>query len=225
MNTKKKLIDDGFRAELVETAYFDGIMEIPSIAKPDKIIIPKGMVPYSCIDRSDGKDQFLCFYEHDAKFADCLASIDDHLGRMKEFSGIVSPDCSLYIDMPLCLQITNVYLNRAYGYYLQSKGHYVVPNIRWGDERTYTTVELPEKVAFLGVAKQSIVSIGTYGQVRRKEDKRYFREGLIAMLETLEPEVVLVYGPKTKQVFAGLEDRTRFVFFPDWITRKKGGAG
>ena len=43
----KNLIDDGFRAELVETAFFDGIMEIPVIERPDKIIIPDGLVPFS----------------------------------------------------------------------------------------------------------------------------------------------------------------------------------
>ena len=44
---KKNIIDDGFRADLVETALFDGIMEIPHIKRPDKIIIPKGIVPFS----------------------------------------------------------------------------------------------------------------------------------------------------------------------------------
>lgn len=42
---RKNIIDDGFRSDLVETALFDGCFEIPSISKPDKIIIPKGIVP------------------------------------------------------------------------------------------------------------------------------------------------------------------------------------
>ena len=33
-------------------------------------------------------------------------------------------------------------MNRAVGHYLQSQGLYVIPNIRWGDERSFTTVEL-----------------------------------------------------------------------------------
>jgi len=43
------------------------------------------------------------------------------------------------------------------------------------------------------------------------------------MLDELEPEVVLVYGPMPDKIFHGLEDRTRFVPYPDWITLKKGG--
>ncbi len=123
--------------------------------------------------------------------------------------------------MPLCLQIANIYMNRAIGHHLQQQGLYVVPNIRWGDERTYTTSVLPEKVAFLGVEKHSIVSIGTYGCVRGEENRHHFRNGLIAMLDELEPEIVLVYGSMPKGIFQELETRTRFVQYPDWITSMK----
>lgn len=220
----KTIVDDGFRADLVETAFFDGSMEIPMIEKPSEIIIPKGLVPFSNRKRDASHQCFICFYEHDIRFRDCLLATDKYLDELAQYPGIISPDCSLYIDMPLCLQITNVYMNRAIGHYLQSKGFYVIPNIRWGDERTYTTIELPEKIAFLGAPKHSIVSVGTYGCVRSRESKHYFREGLIAMLNELEPEVVLVYGAMPRQVFEGLDSRTRFVNYPDWITYKKAGG-
>ena len=57
--------------------------------------------------------------------------------------------------------------------------------------------------------------------VQTAESKRYFREGLIAMLDELEPQVVLVYGSMPNQIFGGLSDRTKFVQFPDWTTRMK----
>ena len=94
-------------------------------------------------------------------------------------------------------------------------------NIRWGDERTYTDVLFGEKVAFQGVDKHSIVSIGTYGQIQTAESKRYFREGLIEMLKELEPEVVLVYGSMNDIVFRDLKHLTNFIPFPDWTTRQK----
>lgn len=123
--------------------------------------------------------------------------------------------------MPLVLQIANTYMNRAIGHYLQSKGLYIIPNIRWGDERSYTTIELPEKFAFLGVPKHSIVSIGTYGCIKSKENKIYFTEGLEAMLEELEPEVVLVYGGMPDSIFAKVKDRAKFVHYPDWTSIQK----
>lgn len=41
---KENLVDEGFRVSLVETAFFDGDLEIPHIEAQEKIIIPTGMV-------------------------------------------------------------------------------------------------------------------------------------------------------------------------------------
>lgn len=219
-NTFENLVDEGFRISLVETAYFDGIHEIPRVEKNDKVIIPSGMVPFSLREQSENFEDFVCFYEHDIKFRSILTQTESFIEDLKRFPGVITPDCSLYIDSPLCAQILSVYLNRAVGHYLQSQGIYVIPNIRWGDERTYTTEFLGEKVAFLGVEKHSIVSVGTYGQIKRAEDKKYFKEGLEAMLDELEPEAVLVYGSMPDSIFGDFKNRTRFVQYQDWTTRK-----
>lgn len=215
---------DGFNPHWVEQAFFDGIMEIPKIERPKKIYIPEQIVPFTCRNKTDGKESVVCFYEKDKTFADFINNPDKYIGELNKFNGIITADPSLYIDMPLCLQIADVYFNRAVGCFMQSKGMYVIPNIRWGDERTYTTCVLPEKIAFLGAPKHSIVSIGTYGQIKSREDKFYFREGLIAMLDELKPKIVLVYGAMPKYIFEGLENRTHFVDYPDWITLKKRGG-
>ena len=215
------LVDEGFRVSLVEKAFFDGKFEIPHIDAPKDIIIPSGMVPFSIRERSPEKKDFVCFYEHDINFREILTNTEEYVDDLKRFPGIITPDCSLYIDAPLCVQIADIYLNRAVGYYFSQQGIYVVPNIRWGDERTYTSDYLGEKVAFQGVDKHSIVSIGTYGQIRSAESKRFFREGLIEMLKELEPEVVLVYGAMPKKIFGDLLNKTKFVQFPDWTTRMK----
>lgn len=217
----KNLIDDGFNAELVSGAFFDGVFEIPVIKRPDKIIIPKSIIPFTQIKRSKDKTEAVHFYEHDIKFSNVLTSTKKFLSELSEFSAIISPDCSLYRDMPLCLQIANTYMNRAVGSFLQAHGLYVIPNIRWGDERSYTAIELPEKFAFLGVPKQSIVSISTYGCIRGKENKHYFKEGLKAMLDELEPKVVLVYGAMPNSVFDEFKNKTEFVNYPDWISTKR----
>lgn len=124
--------------------------------------------------------------------------------------------------MPPVLQAANVYMNRAVGYRMSRLGYYVIVNVRWGDETTYTDVLYPEPVAFLGAPKDSIVSIGTYGCSKTRRDKRYLREGLEAMLDYLTPQVVLVYGAMPGYVFDGLKSRAEFVGFLDWTTRMKG---
>ena len=199
---KENLVDEGFRVSLVETAFFYVKFEIPHIDAPDKIIIPNGMVPFSVRERSQDKKDFVCFYEHDINFRDILTKTEEYVDELKQYPGIITPDCSLYIDAPLCVQIADIYLNRAVGHYLQKQGLYVIPNIRWGDERTFKEEFLGEKVAFQGVDKHSIVSVGTYGQIQSAESKRFFREGLSEMIKELEPEVVLVYGSMPDTIFA-----------------------
>ena len=204
MNTKKRkaVLDDGCSPELVSGADFDGIFEIPVIRKPDRIIVPKTIVPFSQKDRmSPSKDIAIGFHEMDPEFAEVLISPTDFISDFSKYGAIITPDCSLYRCAPLAVQITNVYRNRAIGYYYQSRGQYVIPQIRWGSEETYTTKVLPEKVAFLGAPRNSILAIGTYGCIQNKDDKYHFKAGLESMLETLEPDTVLVYGSMPDTIF------------------------
>lgn len=224
MKAPKCIIDDGFRPDLVEGADFDGIFEIPHVPGPKEFIIPDRMIPFTKRKYHDSGKEFIVFYEHDIKFREILTSADDYLDELRQFAGIVNPDCSLYRDMPLTLQITNTYMSRAVGYKFWKEGIYSVPNIRWGDERSYTTELFPEPFAFQGVDKHSIVSIGTYGCIRGSENKEHFRNGLAAMLKYLEPEIVLVYGPMPDDIFAEHLNCTRFIRFDDWTSIKKKEA-
>lgn len=212
------VITDGCNSELVKDAEFDGLFQIPIIKKPEKIIIPRSMVPFSKAEKVEPERFAVCEYENDRDFSELLINTKEYVKELKKFQAFVTPDCSLYWDMPFAAQVVNKYRNHVIGHYMQSKGVYVIPNVRWGDERTYTTKYFPEKLAFLGVEKHSIVSIGSYGVVKQKEEKRIFREGLEAMIETLEPEVVLVYGAMPDEIFKEYEFDVQFVKYDDWTS-------
>ena len=78
-----------------------------------------------------------------------------------------------------------------------------------------------QPLAFLGVEKHSIVSIGTYGVVKTALEKQHFKAGLKAMIEYLEPRIVLVYGSMPKALFEEVEKKTVFYRYPDWTTYTK----
>ena len=221
---KKINMDDGFNAELVETAFFDGILEIPQIQPPKEFVIPERMIPINKLSASVDHHEMIVPYVFDTEFGDIVRNPQAYVKIFRQFPAMASLDNSLYIDSPLAVQIANVYRSRAIAYYFQSQGINVIPNIRWGDERSYTTCVLPECFAFLGIPKHSIVCLGTYGACQTKEEKLYMRNGLIAMLDILSPEVVLVYGSMSDRIFHGLYDRTRFIQYPDWTSAKKKGA-
>ncbi len=120
--------------------------------------------------------------------------------------------------MPLWEQIANIGVSRSIGHYLQQQEKYVIPNARWGDERTYTKGIFDYIPAFSGIPKNSVVSIGTYGCSKSKEDKYYLEAGLEAMLTELTPQDVIVYGSYNPKIFGKYERYTRFHHLPDWTT-------
>lgn len=211
----KNNFDEGFNLEWVETAFFDGELEIPKIEPPKKIIIPPAMIPFSKRNCSKSFSECLIFYEHDIKFEEIIRQPKKFLNDILHFPAIVTPDNSVYRDAPLTVQIANVYRNRAVGHFFQKSGAYVITNVRWGDERSYTKKSFAGKICILGRA------VGTYGCIQGKENNYYFRAGLEAMLEELTPKVVLVYGSMPKNIFGGVLHKTEFVNYPDRISKMR----
>lgn len=225
-NTKTKRnanLDDGCNPELAVNAIFDGIMGIPTIHAPNPKFIPKGITPFSQLHRAPTDHEAIGFFEKDPKFSQVLIDPEANIQDFLRFKGIISIDCSLYRDAPLATHVINIYRSRLIGTYYQSKGVNVIPLVRWGDERTYTTSYFPEKVAFLGIEKNSMIAIGTYGCIGGIGNKYHFKAGLDAMLMELTPSTVLVYGSMPQSVFGPYIHYTKFIQFDDWTTRMKGG--
>ncbi|MCR4600122.1 MAG: DUF4417 domain-containing protein [Clostridia bacterium] len=224
MSKKKVYMDDGFNPEFVETARFDGILEIPVLDPPREFVIPDRMIPLTKLKRSENHSEIVVPYVYDSEFSDILRNPDKYVDELSKHPAAASLDNSAYVDSPLEVQIANVYRSRAIGHHLQKRGVNIIPNVRWGDERSYTTCVLPEKFAFLGLPKHSILSVGTYGACKTREEKFHLRNGFIAMLDELEPECVLIYGAMPKDVFFDLYDRTNFIQYSDWTSTKKRRA-
>lgn len=216
------LFYDGFNSELIETAFFDGFLEMPVLNAPKEIILPTSAVPYSQRKKLKSDTEMLVFYEQDPEFRDFVSVPQNFMEELKNVKIFSTPDCSVYRDMPYVFQLANIAVSRSVGYYLQQQGKYVIPNARWGDKRTYTKSHFDSIPAFSGIPKNSIVSIGTYGCSKSKEDKYFLEAGLDAMLEELTPKVVVVYGSYSTKIFGKYERYTYFHHLPDWISFKKG---
>lgn len=198
-------IDDGFSSFLVEGAKFAGKYQIPELMRQESSI-PKNLIPFDKRKKYDGKDIAVDFYMHDKTFRQVLSHADRYVDDLKRFGAVITPDCSLYRDMPLCLQITNTYLNRAVGFFYQKKGIMVIPNVRWGDERSY-------EFCFLGVPKNGMVAVSTHGCIHSQENKEYFRKGLAAMMSELRPRIVLVHGYMPDAVFTDFSGMAQFIHY------------
>lgn len=113
-----------------------------------------------------------------------------YLNRVRKFNGIISPDYSVYIDLPFAHQVWNIYRDRVTCMWLRRLGLNVIFNLRWGDYRTY-------KIAFSGIEKHSVIAIGSHGLIKQPENRIIFMNGFKEMIKSVEPSCLVIYGPYT----------------------------
>lgn len=118
-NYSRKGCKDVFRSFLVRNATYDGSLEMPCIKSVD--VIPHKLTVFSKSIRSKDFNSFVHFFEDDVQFERIWNAPNRYLPILKNFDGVITPDFSLYRDMPLVMQEWNTYRNRAIGYWLQEK--------------------------------------------------------------------------------------------------------
>ncbi len=183
---------DVFNAFLVKNANYEGKYEIPKLKATSAI--PSKVIPFSRAISSKEYDAWVVFYENDDKFIRVWNNPNKYLPILQRFRGVISPDFSVYRNMPLCMQIESTYKGKALGHFWQEHGIDVIPNVRFNDERTF-------EFCFEGVPKNSIVSVGTHGCLKKNIDKEYFKIGLSEMVKVLSPKTVIVYGVAPDGIF------------------------
>lgn len=115
------------------------------------------------------------------------------------------------------MQIWNTYRNRTIGYWLQSKGINIIPNIRWGDERTY-------EFAFEGIEKGGTVAVGTYGCLQNKDDRYYFEKGLKELVGSLQPNTIVSYSYAPDNIFKKYKEKgINVIVIPSYFDTIKVG--
>jgi len=195
LRTKPKDRRDVWNAGLLDGCRFDGKYEMPMLPKCS--IVPDKLTAFSDakIDKADGS--FIHTFQDDYKFERLRRRPRRYLRLLLSYGGAIAPDFSVYRAMPLSLQINSVFRSRALGYWWAKNGVTVVPNVRWGDERSY-------EFCFDGLPQGSVVAVGTHGCIKRIRDRNYFLEGFFVMLERIRPTTVIVYGAASDDIFLPL---------------------
>lgn len=176
---------DVFRSFLVSDATYDGALEIPVIQPTDQL--PNRLISFSKAMGTDDYDQWVHFYEDDGGFERVWNRPNYYLPRLKKFRGVITPDFSLYRDMPLVMQQWNTYRGKALGHWWQTQGMIVLPNVRTADARSYS-------FSCYGVPRESPICMGTHGCMRIREDRELFKAGLLYVISELHPSHIIFYG-------------------------------
>lgn len=176
--------------------------------------IPKNLIGFNYAKTNKDKNVGIHFYLDDYQFERVWNDPDIYADMLSEYDCILSPDFSLYLDMPMPMKIWNVYRSRQIGQYYQLQGIKVIPTISWGEKETFS-------FCFKGIPKGSIVSISTIGVKKDKEALQIWKDGMDAMIKEIEPSTILVYGGKLDYDYGNI----KVVYFENKVTEMMAKDG
>lgn len=173
-----------------------GRYNIPKIKK--ECFIPSHLIDFSQALTSKDFEAGIHFYIDDNRFERIWRSPQRYLPILRKFSCVLSPDFSLYQDMPLAMKIWNIYRSRFLGQIMQRAGIRVIPTISWAAKDTYS-------FCFSGIDSNSVISISTLGTLNTKKAQGIFQQGCQKMCSVIKPKTILLYGSLPDYDFGKIE--------------------
>lgn len=181
-----------------------GFPQVPSFSGP----LPGVFVGFNYINQKTDDKRGLHFYVDDYQFERLWRSPELYLHALSRFSCIISPDFSMYIDMPQPMKIWNTFRNRFFAAWWQTRGLNVIPNVSWADPDSY-------KYCFEGLPVASIIAVNSMGVCKNSLSKYLWRKGYDEALSRLNPTMVLRYGHSVEG-----EDTSRTIFIKNTVIER-----
>lgn len=181
--------------------------QMPEIKNDD--IIPSRLIGFNYAKSSKDTATGIHFFIDDYQFERLWNNPEKYTDVLKPYECILTPDFSLYLEMPMPMKIWNVYRSRQIGAFYQSKGIKVIPTISWAERDTF-------EFCFRGIAEGSTVAISTIGVRDDENALKIWHEGVDAMIENIRPSNIIVYGSDLEHDYKGIN----IVKFSNEVTKK-----
>lgn len=163
-----------------------GIPDMPYTGK-----LPASLIAYNAkqaLSKAEPGDA-VHFFLDDYRFETVWSQPQRSLSRIAKVGMALSPDFSLWGQMPLVMQLWQVYRSRWCAMWMHSNGISVIPTVSWSTRETFP-------FAFQGIAMKSTVAISTVG-IGPDEEKAFAR-GVDELMYQVMPEKIVVYGRALK---------------------------
>lgn len=199
--------NDTYNLGIIDNENASEFWQMP-IIKNDNFI-PSKLIGFNYAKTSKEKNVGIHFYLDDYQFERLWNKPEEYVDILKQYECILSPDFSLYMDMPMPMKIWNIYRSRLIGQYYQSQGIKVIPTLSWAEEETF-------EFCFEGIPKGSIVSISTIGVKKNKEALKIWRAGVDELIRRIEPSTILIYGGKLDYDYGNIE----VIYYENQVTER-----
>lgn len=169
----------------IDYGKLDGKWEIPTLRRCD--YVPDTLISFNYVLSAQERSGGVHFFIDDYQFERMWNSPKKYLNKLAEYDCCLSPDFSLYLDMPLAMQMWNVYRSRMVGKMMDDVGIRVIPTLQWSDSRSY-------EFCFDGIEPGGTVAVSTIGVKRDSNAMQIWIDGMKEAEKRLKPSNVLVYG-------------------------------
>lgn len=171
--------------------------------------IPDKLIGFNYAKTSKEKNVGIHFYLDDYQFERLWNNPEEYVDILKQYECILSPDFSLYMDMPMPMKIWNIYRSRQIGQYYQNQGIKVIPTLSWAEPETF-------KFCFEGIPQGSIVSISTIGVKKNKEALKIWKQGVDELIKQIKPTTILIYGGKLDYDYENI----KVIYYENQVTER-----
>lgn len=206
--------DGGYNLDLVSRADCgrDGMPRLrPCMARPSDMI---GFNYAKSMPDTDKAGRACHFFIDDYQFERVWSRPAAYLDCLRGFDCVLTPDFSLYMDMPDAMQRWNRYRAQALGLYWQREGLRVVPTLSWAQPESYA-------FCFAGVPHRSTVAVSTVGVKGNGSALAVWRDGMADAMHRLSPRRVLLYGGAVDFDFGEAE----VIEYRNGVTERMDGHG
>ena len=200
--------DNTFKAynlDMIDLSRCDGKYQIPHIEKEN--FVPDELIGFNYMLTNENKHVGVHCFVDDYQFERLWNTPDRYLDKLQEYDCVLTPDFSLYTEMPIAMKIWNVFRSRLIGQWLQDNGCIVIPTISWCEEETF-------EFCFDGLEKGGTVAVSTIGV--KKDSMDIWTKGMDEMIKRLKPKTILVYGGKVEYDYKNI----KVVYFENKVTER-----
>ena len=172
-----------------------GFYQMPIIKACD--YVPTDLIGFNYAKSTNKTDCGIHFFIDDYQFERVWNSPDENIERLRKFQCVLTPDWSLYMDMPMALKVWNVYRQRLIGQIFQDSGLTVIPTLSWAEPETYN-------FCFDGIEQGGTVAVSTVGVMKSKSARAIWADGMSEAIKRLKPKNIICYGTKIDFNFSGV---------------------
>lgn len=184
-----------------------GELEMPVIHRNK--YVPSKLTPFNSAKTEKEYSSGVHFFIDDYQFERIWRNPSAYVNMLGRFQCVLSPDFSIFVDMPEPMKIWNVFRNRLLGSWWQTNGINVIPTVSWAEPESF-------KYCFAGVEPNGVVAVSTLGVGRTGRTKRLWTMGVEEMVKRLQPSTILIYG---KEIQCDFNQATVRIFTNNNIDR------